>query len=102
RLDVGCHRTGLAAPLSEGALQSVVGGSRSSVAKRRRSDGGLRHMPAIGSPTEAIRAVIVSSVNASGSTVATSSQRSGAETRASAVGRTEYADAIVRSRAFCP
>ena len=56
---------------------------------RARSDGGLRHMPRIGSPTSAIRPAIVSSVNAAGSTPATSSHRSGAETRASGVGRTE-------------
>jgi hypothetical protein len=48
------------------------------------------------------RARIVSSVNASGSDLATSSHRSGAEARASFVGRIEYAEAIVRSRAFCP
>ena len=59
-------------------------------------------MPAVGSPTASIRAGIVVSVKASGSTVATSSQSTGAETRASGVGRTEYADAIVRSRAFWP
>ncbi len=39
-------------------------------------------------------------VNAAASTVATSSQARGVETRASAVGRTEYADATVRSLAF--
>jgi hypothetical protein len=49
-----------------------------------------------------IRARIVSSVKASGSTFATSCQRSGAEARASFVGRIEYADAIVRSREFWP
>ena len=43
-------------------------------------------MPRIGSPTAAIRAGIVCSVNASGSTVATSSHWSGAETRASGRG----------------
>ena len=46
-------------------------------------------MPCIGSPASAMRAGIVRTVNAAGSTVATSSQRSGAETRASGVGRTE-------------
>ena len=65
------------------------GGSTSSRANRLRSDGGFRHMPAMGSPISAIRAAIVSSVNASGSTAATSSHRSGAETRASGVGRIE-------------
>ena len=47
--------------------------SSSSRAKRGRSDGGLRHMPRIGSPIAAMRPGIVSSVNASGSTAATSS-----------------------------
>jgi hypothetical protein len=41
-------------------------------------------------------------VNSAGSTSGTSSQRSGAEARASGVGRIEYAHAIVRSRAFWP
>ena len=78
------------------------GASSPSFSKRLTSDGRRRHIPLIGSPTSAIRARIVSTVNASGSTAGTSSQRSGADTRASGVGRTEYAHAIVRSRAFCP
>jgi hypothetical protein len=45
---------------------------------------------------------MVSSVKASGSALATSCQRSGAEARASFVGRIEYAEAIVRSREFWP
>ena len=49
-------------------LYGSLGGSRPSGAKRERSDGGLRHMPRIGSPTASIRARIVSTVNASGST----------------------------------
>ena len=48
-----------------------------------------RHMPAAGSPTFAIRPRIVSIVKAAASTVGTSSHSSGAETRASGVGRTE-------------
>jgi hypothetical protein len=42
----------------------------------------------------------VSIVNASGSHPGTSSHRSGVETRASGVGRTEYWEATVRSFAF--
>ena len=84
------------------ARPSARRGSRPRRSKRGRRDGGLRHMPRIGSPTASIRAAHRLQVNASGSTAATSSQRSGAETRASGVGRTEYADAIVRSRAFWP
>jgi hypothetical protein len=49
------------------------GGSSPSCSKRDASDGRRRHIPRIGSPTSAIRARIVSSVNASGSTAATSS-----------------------------
>ncbi len=60
------------------------------------------HMPFVRSPTSATRSRIVWIVNASGSTSATSSQRSGAEARASGVGRIEYAEAIVRSREFWP
>src|SRR5205823_9833216 len=62
----------------------------------------LRHIPAVRSPTFATRLRIVFSVNRDGSQRGTSLQPSGAETRASGVGRTEYAQAIVRSRAFCP
>jgi hypothetical protein len=49
-----------------------------------------------------MRSRIVGSVNCAGSTLATSSQRSGADARASGVGRIESAHAIVRSRAFWP
>jgi hypothetical protein len=59
-------------------------------------------MPAFRSPTFFTRTGIVSIVKASGSTFATSLHRSGAEARASFVGLIEYADAIVRSRAFWP
>ena len=57
-------------------------------------------MPAHGSPTAAYRSGTVSMVNAAGSHPGTSSQVSGVETRASGNGRTEYADAMVRSLAF--
>src|SRR5436190_258487 len=57
-------------------------------------------MPAVRSPTLRIRSRIDSTVNTPGSTSATSSHASGAETRASAVGRTEYAQAIVRSHVW--
>ena len=59
-------------------------------------------MPLVRSPTMSIRFRIVVSVNRSGLTFLTSSQSSGAEARASGVGRIEYADAIVRSREFWP
>ena len=57
-------------------------------------------MPSCGSPSSRKRPGIVESVKSAGSEAATSSQRSGAETRTSGVGRTEYADAVVRSFAF--
>ena len=57
-------------------------------------------MPAPGSPIAAKRAGTVSIVNASASTVGTSSQVSGVDTRASGSGRIEYAEATVRSLAF--
>ena len=57
-------------------------------------------MPRHGSPSWAKRSGTVSMVNASGWQPATSSQVSGVETRASGVGRTEYAEATVRSLAF--
>jgi hypothetical protein len=46
------------------------------------------------------RAGIVAIVKSSGSTSASSSQVNGAETGACGRGRTEYAEAMVRSRAF--
>ena len=49
---------------------------------------------------DAKRRGMVSMVNSSGRQSGTSSQASGAETRASGVGRTEYAEATVRSFAF--
>ena len=61
-----------------------------------------RHIPAVGSPTLSIRFRIVLTVNREGSQRGTSFQPIGAEIRASGVGRTEYAHAIVRSRAFWP
>ena len=57
-------------------------------------------MAAEGSPISANRSGTVSIVNAAGSHPGTSSQVSGVETRASGVGRTEYAEATVRSLAF--
>ena len=53
-----------------------------------------------GSPSRANRSGTVPIVNASGSQPGTSGQASGVDTRASRVGRTEYADATVRSLAF--
>ena len=57
-------------------------------------------MPAAASPRSAKRAGAVASVKAAGSQPATSSHSSGIETRASGVGRTDHAEATVRSLAF--
>jgi hypothetical protein len=57
-------------------------------------------MPSDASPRPANRAGAVTRVNAAGSTSGTSSHSSGIETRASGVGRTDHADATVRSFAF--
>jgi hypothetical protein len=57
-------------------------------------------MPAPTSPSRAKRAGTVRSVKSAGSHSGSSAQVMGAETRASGVGRTEYAEATVRSFAF--
>jgi hypothetical protein len=57
-------------------------------------------MPAEASPRSARRRGAVTSVNAAGSQSATSSHASGIDTRASGVGRTDQAEATVRSFAF--
>ena len=53
-----------------------------------------------GSPSRANRSGTVPMVNASGSQPGTSDQVRGVDTRASGVGRMEYAEATVRSLAF--
>jgi hypothetical protein len=57
-------------------------------------------MASCGSPTVWNRRGMVVSVKSPGSAVSASAQVSGAETRASGLGRTEYAAAMVRSLAF--
>ena len=57
-------------------------------------------MPSPASPRSATSAGTVAIVKSSASTSGTSDQRSGIETRASGSGRTEYAEATVRSLAF--
>ena len=79
-----------------------VGSSRPSFSNFDRSETFRRHMPAVRSPTASIRSRIVVRVNAAGSQSGTSSHVIGADARASGIGRIEYADAIVRSRAFWP
>jgi hypothetical protein len=57
-------------------------------------------MPADASPRSANCAGAVASVNAAGSQSATSSHSRGIDTRAPGVGRTDQAEATVRSLAF--
>ncbi len=64
------------------------------------SDPAAASIPSDASPRSARRAGAVTSVKAAGSQSATSSHPSGIETRASRVGRTDQADATVRSLAF--
>src|SRR5262249_48429679 len=71
------------------SLLAQARGSSPSRSRRGASETARLHIPRVGSPTSATRPRIVSTVNAAGSTSATSSQQSGAETRASGVGRTE-------------
>src|SRR6266404_5532927 len=61
---------------------------------------GAESMPACGSPNSAKRLGTVSTVKSDGSQSGTSCQCSGVDTRASATGRTEYAEQVVRSLAF--
>ena len=64
------------------------------------SEPGAAFMPACGSPISAKRFGIVSTVKSAGSQSVTSCHCSGADTRASGRGRTEYAEHVVRSFAF--
>ena len=60
----------------------------------------MSSIPAWTSPSSAKRVGIVAIVKSSVSTSGSSSHVTGADTVASGRARTEYADAIVRSRAF--
>src|SRR5439155_25431749 len=83
-----------------GASPSPSFSSRSTHSRRRRRSQTASSMPAWTSPIAAKRAGIVVIVKSSFSTFGSSSQVTGADTVASLRPRTEYADAIVRSRAF--
>src|SRR5205807_7601306 len=67
---------------------------------RAPSDPTASSMPPDGSPFLRNRFGTVSIVNAAGSQPGTSSHVTGVDTRASSVGRTEYAETVVRSLAF--
>src|SRR5438045_3930421 len=83
-----------------GASPAPSPSSRSTHSNSFRRSQTASSMPACTSPSSAKRAGIVASVKSSVSSESSSAQRNGAETVASGRARTEYAEAIVRSRAF--
>ncbi len=83
-----------------GASPTPAASSRSTHSNSLRRSQTVSSIPAWTSPSSANRAGIVASVKSSVTIPSSSSQRNGAETVASSRARTEYADAIVRSRAF--
>src|SRR5437588_11944865 len=83
-----------------GASPRPADSSRAASSSRASSEPGVSSIVAWGSPNDARRAGIVATVKSAGSQWGISSQCSGAETRASGSGRTEYAEQVVRSFAF--
>src|SRR5690606_33792679 len=83
-----------------GASPSPAAASRRASSSRGSSEPTAWSMAAWGSPRSANRRGTVNTVKSAGSATDTSSQSSGAETRASGNGRTEYALHVVRSFAF--
>jgi hypothetical protein len=83
-----------------GASPRPSASSRAASSSSGSRDPGAPFIPAWGSPISVNRLGMVKIVNSAGSQSGTSLQRSGAETRASATGRTEYAEHVVRSLAF--
>ena len=73
----------------QGASGSPAASSAAASSSSRPSQPAVASMPSPGSPISAYRRGTVSMVNAAGSQSATSSQCSGADTRASGTGRTE-------------
>jgi hypothetical protein len=100
----GCTRGGSPGCLrywgGHGASPSPCSSCSAESASSPSSDSAASSMPAAASPRSANLVGAVTSVNAAGSQSATSSHDSGIDTRASAVGRTDHAEATVRSLAF--
>jgi len=100
----GCTRGGSPGCLrycgGHGASPSPCGSCSADSSSSASSDSAASSIPSAASPRSAKRPVAFTSVNAAGSQSATSSQSSGIDTRASAVGRTDHAEATVRSLAF--
>ena len=78
----------------------LLGGKDNYAADRAAAESWLQVNPDTVFTARANRGGAVSIVNAAGSQSGTSCHLSGIDTRASAVGRTEYAEATVRSLAF--
>src|SRR5205823_7125360 len=83
-----------------GASPAPSASSRSTHSNSLRRSQTASSRPAWTSPSSARRAGMVAMVKSSVSSESSSSQRNGAEPVASGRARTEYAEAIVRSRAF--
>src|SRR6516162_11425345 len=84
----------------QGASPRPAASSLSASSSNLSSEPGAVSMAAYGSPIFAKRSGIVKIVKSAGSQSGTSCHSSGAETRASGSGRTEYAEHVVRSLAF--
>jgi hypothetical protein len=83
-----------------GASGRPAAWSRTACSSNAASDPAASSISAHGSPIAANRSGMVNRVYSAGSQAGTSSQVNGAETRTSGTGRTEYAEATVRSLAF--
>src|SRR5215469_6573386 len=84
----------------QGASPSPSASSRAASSSNGSRDPGASFTSECGLPTSANRLGMVEIVKSAGSQSGTSLQRSGADTRASGTGRTEYAEHVVRSFAF--
>ena len=100
----GCTRRGSFGCFSycggHGASANPAASCWSDSSSSGSSEPAASSIPSHGSPIRANRSGTVAIVNAAGSQPGTSSHASGVDTRASGVGRTEYAEATVRSFAF--
>ena len=84
----------------QGASASPADSSAAASSSSLSSEPGASFIAACGLPYFANRSGTVSTVKSAGSQSGTSCHSSGVETRASATGRTEYAEQVVRSLAF--
>src|SRR5207248_6439653 len=100
----GCTRVGSPGCFAycggQGASANPAASCCSATSNSASKEPGSASIASNGSPIASKRSGTLVSVNAAGSQSGTSSQRSGVDTRASGIGRTEYTDATVRSLAF--